>query len=229
MKPQQNPEIRLTIPVSAEVHAAFSRIAEATKMPVGRAMGEWLGDTLDAAQFMAETLEKARRAPKLVAQELHAYALGLGDESADLLKRLRGASASEAMADVAKSQPSLLSVMEDALKSSTQTASEAFAGIQNSKPSAAQALVELAKHQPSASKALADLSKATFSANQQLNEATKNHAQRFIELIEAARVAGDDGKRSAAATVARAAAAPLSNTGVNPSGRKSPKGGNHAA
>lgn len=82
-------EIRLTIPVTAQVHAAFKRIADATKMPVGRAMGEWLADTLEAAQFMAETLEKARRAPKLVAQELHAYALGLGDESKELLDKLR--------------------------------------------------------------------------------------------------------------------------------------------
>lgn len=86
-KPQ--PEVRLTIPVTAEVHEAFSRIATATKMPVGRAMGEWLADTLEAAQFMAQTLEKARRAPKLVAQELHAYALGIGDETAGLLKELR--------------------------------------------------------------------------------------------------------------------------------------------
>lgn len=52
-------------------------------------MGEWLLDTIDAAQFMAETMEKARAAPKLVAQELHAYALGLGDETGELLKRMR--------------------------------------------------------------------------------------------------------------------------------------------
>jgi hypothetical protein len=72
-----------------EVHEAFSRIAQATKMPVGRAMGEWLADTLDAAQFMAQTLERARQAPKLVAQELHAYALGIGDETEALLGKLR--------------------------------------------------------------------------------------------------------------------------------------------
>lgn len=82
-------EIRLTIPVTVEVHEAFTRIADATKMPVGRAMGEWLADTIDAAQFMAQTLEKARQAPKLVAQELHAYALGIGDETGELLKKLR--------------------------------------------------------------------------------------------------------------------------------------------
>lgn len=82
-------EIRLTIPVSAEVHEAFTRIAQATKQPVGRAMGEWLSDTVDAANFMAQTLEKARAAPKLVAQELHAYALGIGDETGELLRKIR--------------------------------------------------------------------------------------------------------------------------------------------
>lgn len=92
---QEKAEIRLTIPVTAEVHAAFSRVAKAGKMPIGRAMGEWLADTVDAANFMAETMEKARAAPKIVAQELHAYALGLGDETGALLKRLRETSAAD--------------------------------------------------------------------------------------------------------------------------------------
>ena len=82
-------EVRLTIPVSAEVHEAFTRIAQATKMPVGRAMGEWLGDTIEAAQLMAEKLEQARAAPRLVMQEMHAYALGLADETGALLDKVR--------------------------------------------------------------------------------------------------------------------------------------------
>lgn len=90
MKPKApKDEIRLTIPVSADVHATFARIAAAANMPIGRAMGEWLGDTLEAATFMAQTMEKARAAPKLVAQELHAYALGMGDEAKALLEKLR--------------------------------------------------------------------------------------------------------------------------------------------
>ena len=79
----------MTIPVSAEVHEAFTRIAKATKMPVGRAMGEWLGDTIEAAQLMAEKLEQARAAPRLVMQEMHAYALGLADETGALLDKVR--------------------------------------------------------------------------------------------------------------------------------------------
>ena len=87
---QEKPKtIRLTIPVSAEAHAAFTRISKATGMPVGRAMAEWMDDTLDAAQYLAETLEKAREAPRLVAQQLHAYALGVADETGQLLKQVR--------------------------------------------------------------------------------------------------------------------------------------------
>lgn len=90
------PEIvRLTIPVSREVHDTFTRLAKASSMSTGRAMAEWLGDTLDAATFMAHTMERAREAPKLVARELHAYALGLGDESTDLIEKLRAKGAAD--------------------------------------------------------------------------------------------------------------------------------------
>lgn len=82
-------ERRLTIPVSVAVYDTFTRIAKAGKMPVGRAMGEWLGDTLDAAEFMATKMEQARAAPSLVARELHSYALGLTDMTQDLLKKVR--------------------------------------------------------------------------------------------------------------------------------------------
>jgi hypothetical protein len=94
------PEVRLTIPVSAEVHAAFTRVAKAGNMPVGRAMGEWLGDTIDAVQFMAEKMEQARSAPALVARELHSYALGLTEETQGLMAHLR----SKGRADRAQSQ-----------------------------------------------------------------------------------------------------------------------------
>lgn len=87
--PSKSETIRLTIPVSAEVHAAFTRISKATGMPVGRAMAEWMGDTLDAAEYLAETLEKARAAPRLVAQQIHSYALGLSDQTGELLRNMR--------------------------------------------------------------------------------------------------------------------------------------------
>ena len=99
--PPPTQEIRLTIPVSAEVHDTFTRIAKAANMPVGRAMGEWLADTLDAASFMAQTMEKARSAPRLVAQELHSYALGIGDQTKELVEALRAKGAADRGAAVA--------------------------------------------------------------------------------------------------------------------------------
>jgi hypothetical protein len=84
-KPQK---IRLTISVTPEVHEAFSRIASAGNMSLGNAMGEWLGDTIEAAQFMAATMERARAAPKIVMREMHSYALGLADETGQLMRDL---------------------------------------------------------------------------------------------------------------------------------------------
>ncbi len=81
--------VRLTITVTPEVHATFTRLANASGMSLGRAMGEWLGDTIDAADYLAQTVEKARESPKLVARELHAYALGLADETGTLMAELR--------------------------------------------------------------------------------------------------------------------------------------------
>lgn len=52
-------------------------------------MGEWLADTLEAVEFMAEKVEQARAAPRIVMQEMHAYALGLADETGALMESLR--------------------------------------------------------------------------------------------------------------------------------------------
>jgi hypothetical protein len=95
------PNVRLTISVTPEVHATFQRLAKAGSMSISKAMGEWLGDTVEAAQFMAEKMEQARAAPKVVMREMHAYALGLADETGTLMEsmRLKGA---EARAELAR-------------------------------------------------------------------------------------------------------------------------------
>jgi len=77
------------VTVTPEVHEAFQRLAKAGSMSLSRAMGEWLGDTVEAAQFMAEKMEQARAAPKMVMREMHAYALGLADETGDVIKRMQ--------------------------------------------------------------------------------------------------------------------------------------------
>lgn len=98
LSPPSPPNIRLTIPVSPEVHATFQRLSKARSISIGRAMGEWLGDTVDAAGYMAVTLERARAAPKLVAQELHAYAIGMAEESGAFLAKIRAQGRSDVAA-----------------------------------------------------------------------------------------------------------------------------------
>lgn len=51
-------------------------------------MAEWLADTVEAAEFMASTMERARQAPKQVIREMHSYALGLADETGELMKKI---------------------------------------------------------------------------------------------------------------------------------------------
>lgn len=92
--PSPSPDrIRLTISVSPETHATFQRLAGASNMSIGRAMGDWLADTVEAAEHAAELMEKARAAPKEVMRQVHAYALGLADETGSLLEQVRARSA----------------------------------------------------------------------------------------------------------------------------------------
>lgn len=83
------PTVRVTVPVRQDVLETFQRLAKAGSMSTGRAMGEWLADTVDGAGFMAEKMEQARAAPRIVARELHAYALGLADETSALIEQVR--------------------------------------------------------------------------------------------------------------------------------------------
>lgn len=95
---------RVSVPVSEDVLVVFQRLAKVGNMSTGRAMAEWLADTVEAAEFMASTMERARQAPKQVIREMHSYALGLADETGELMKKIRakgeadraGARASEA-------------------------------------------------------------------------------------------------------------------------------------
>jgi len=74
-----NDRIRLTISVSPDVHAAFSKMAEASGLSLSRVMGDWLADTNEAAQLVAQKMQQARAAPGLVLRELHAMTMGVAD------------------------------------------------------------------------------------------------------------------------------------------------------
>ena len=80
--------VRVTVPVTPEVQEAFQRLAAASGISTGKAMGDWLKDTLEGALAMAEMLEKARSAPKQAVRQMHSYALGLTDVTSELLADL---------------------------------------------------------------------------------------------------------------------------------------------
>jgi hypothetical protein len=79
---------RVSVPVTDEVLQVFQRLAAASGTSTGKAMAEWLADTVEAAEFMAQTLERARAAPKVVMREMHAYAMGLADETGELMRQI---------------------------------------------------------------------------------------------------------------------------------------------
>lgn len=79
---------RVSVPVTPELLATFERMGRATNQGTGAAIAEWLTDTHEAAEFMAKKLEEARAAPKVVMREMHAYALGLADETGALMRKI---------------------------------------------------------------------------------------------------------------------------------------------
>ena len=80
---------RVSVPVSPEALDAFQRLGKASNMSTGRAIAEWLDDTIEAANFMALNMEKARLAPKQAMSQLHAYAFGMAEETGDLLAKIK--------------------------------------------------------------------------------------------------------------------------------------------
>jgi hypothetical protein len=99
MQTSSEERVRLTITVTPEVYAAFRRLSASSGMSLGRAMGEWLGDTLEAVEFTAAKVEEARAAPKLVMRELHAYALGLADETGAAVRSIVGSKSAVSQLD----------------------------------------------------------------------------------------------------------------------------------
>lgn len=84
-----SPPSRVSVPITPEVLSTFQRLAKAGNMSTGGAIGAWLTDTVEAAQMMAVTMERARSAPKVVIQELQAYSLGMSEELAGIMDKLR--------------------------------------------------------------------------------------------------------------------------------------------
>lgn len=75
--------IRLTVSISPQAHEAFSRMADAAGISLGRAIGGWLDDTLEGAQFVAAKMQEARTAPQRALDDLKALGGHLATGDAD--------------------------------------------------------------------------------------------------------------------------------------------------
>jgi hypothetical protein len=106
--------IRLTIPVDAETHAVFQRLGKAGNTSTGRAMGSWLHDTVQAAEYLAASMEKARTAPQLVARELHAYAMALTEETSTMMETIKRKGAEARAGDATAEGTRLRGVADEA-------------------------------------------------------------------------------------------------------------------
>lgn len=58
-------------------------------MSIGGAMNAWMEDTLQGAELLTATMERARAAPALVIRELNSYALSMSDENSSVMEKLR--------------------------------------------------------------------------------------------------------------------------------------------
>ena len=58
-------------------------------MSVSRCMGEWLADTADGAQFVADKMVQARSAPMVVMREFQAMSVGLAEEVDRTMTQMR--------------------------------------------------------------------------------------------------------------------------------------------
>jgi hypothetical protein len=79
---------RVTVPVTNQTLEAFQLLAEFSGVSVGRAMGEWLAEQLQAVEYMALRMQEARSAPREAAQMLHLYAAGSADAARELVERV---------------------------------------------------------------------------------------------------------------------------------------------
>jgi hypothetical protein len=127
--------IRTTISVDRDVHEIFVKMAEAGGMSVSRCMGEWLADTAEGAQFVAQKMVEARQSPALVMREMQAYSLGITQEvdrtvaeMRKVLKAVPTRSAGAARSAAAASAPSSLTGLKSPIKPSKPSSKATFRG-----------------------------------------------------------------------------------------------------
>ena len=117
--PPKPETVRVTVPVTLEVHEAFQRLARASGMSTGKAMGEFLSDMIDSIVYLTQTMERAREAPKVVARELHAYALGIADETGEFMRHITTKGVNDRVASGMRKRPQSVPVVSTPPPSNT--------------------------------------------------------------------------------------------------------------
>lgn len=81
--------VRTTISLSPEAYEVFKRMADAGNLSVSRCMGDWLADTMEAAQMITVKMEAAKREPMRVVEELRAIVAGMATSVDDMAYKAR--------------------------------------------------------------------------------------------------------------------------------------------
>jgi hypothetical protein len=83
-------KVRFSISVDPKVNDVFERLSRASKVSKSRALSDWLADTLDAAEHLAELLEKLQTMPKTATRQINQYAAALEVTTESMLKEIKG-------------------------------------------------------------------------------------------------------------------------------------------
>lgn len=71
--------VRLSVPVTPEVQATFQRLAEASGRSMAASLSQWLVDTQQAADLMADNIERLRASPGDVVARVRLHTASLED------------------------------------------------------------------------------------------------------------------------------------------------------
>ena len=94
MARKKQQRVRITVSIDPEVLEVFKQQAGVLGLSVGRTIGDWCADTVDAAQLVNGNIKRAKAAPAEVMRELQQLTrdtAGVLGEAARVIERRGGA------------------------------------------------------------------------------------------------------------------------------------------
>lgn len=79
--------VRLSVPVTLEVQATFQRLAEVSGKSMAASMSQWLSDTKEAADLMADNLERLRGAPGDMVMRVRLHTSAIEDAAEEAIEQ----------------------------------------------------------------------------------------------------------------------------------------------